>query len=199
MKSECKCNPAILLLFLWLLIIVGLVLNQTYNIVTINYDLSSIVISNTVVIIIFAITYFLIDRRNIKANENKRKVARAVIIDSYDKCLGTITMMDNDWSRNNIASKVNGNIPINEERVLLQIHNYPFLNDGMVQQFATDGVLLFEEFEDYLKIKNDHWSYVSSSVTFYDYYNSHEWIKKSKESLKADIENAKSRLNKSRG
>lgn len=159
-----------------------------------SFDLWSIIIGNTVVISIFVITYFLIDRRNIRIYENKWRVASAVLVDTYDKCAETIKMLEDKNVRSHVASKVNGNIPIGEEKTLLQLHDYPFYNDGLLAQFAADGILSAKQYSDYLKVKSTHWRYVYQAVAFYDYYDDFDGVQCSLVELKSSLEEAKANL-----
>ena len=159
-----------------------------------NISLLSIIISNSVVVIVFIITYCLIDKRNIRLYDNKRKIAFMILNDTYDKCLENINLLDNNYIRSNAALKVNDKVPIGEEKTILQIHNYPFLNDNLVAQFATDGILSAEIYSDYNKVKNAHWRYIYNTLAFFDYYNEHEWVQASLKELKESIHNARSNL-----
>lgn len=194
MKSKNENKIIWVVLACWVVITLLLVLNYKYSWVSLDYSFISVLVSNTVVIAIFVITYILIDKRSIRIQENKRKVAIVALCEVYDKCYSTISMMDNDWIRSNIATKINGQVPISEEKTIIQIHNYPFSNDGMILQFATDGILSKDEYEEYIKIKKDHWSFVYQAVAFYDYYMDHPGVKTSIEALKQDLASAKEML-----
>lgn len=161
-----------------------------------SINLVTLLISNTVVITIFVITYFVIDKRNIRVYDNKKKVALTVLNDTYDRCTESISMLEDNNIRRNAALKINGNTPIGEEKTLLQIHNYPFTNDNLIVQFAIDGILSNEQYKYYYKVKSAHWRYVYHAVAFYDYYHENEWVQNSLKELRESIKEAKASLTK---
>ena len=191
-----KSNRVVVWLALVWVVFISIFIILYFNCPCLKADISllSIIISNSVVFVIFIITYCLIDKRNIRLYDNKRKVAFMLLNDTYDKCVENINLLDNKYIRNNTALKVNDKVPIGEEKTILQIHNYPFLNDNLVAQFATDGILSAEIFSDYNKVKNAHWRYIYNALAFFDYYNEHEWVQASLKELKESIDNARSNL-----
>ena len=60
---------------------------QGINISNINSDLLGIFVNSIVVVGLYMITYFLLDKKNIETRENQRQIIKYMLSNDYKHCL----------------------------------------------------------------------------------------------------------------
>lgn len=153
----------------------------------INIDFWSMLINSVIVIVLYIITYVLIDKRRIKQEENKKNIANLLLRKVYSECLDDIKRMESKDYRTAMASKINFDNSIGDEPVYQKLMESPFDNHEMILSFAKEGVIKAETLEKYLNIKREFRVFIIASMTFYDRY---EIAVKFKGDLDAMIEEA---------
>ena len=94
------------------------------NVPELNMDFVSIVISNAVVIILFIIAYHFVDKRNIKAMENKRELGLHLLEKSSTACEDYFNIMIPQIVSDFIVPKVDFNSTKNI--IVENLQNAPF-------------------------------------------------------------------------
>lgn len=142
------------------------------NMEYINWDLSSIVITNMVVIALFGITYILIDSRNIQKDKNQRDIAYLTLIEIYEECKDMVDLFSQEENRKIASEKVDGNKLAYEDSAHMHYLNYPFENESLIYDFASSGIIPKDVFSDFLSIKKDYQKYITAAIVFYDMFDS---------------------------
>lgn len=162
------------------------------NLRKINWEIASIVISNVIVIGLYLITYFVIDKRSLDVNNNKREIAKLSLLKVYEKCLEMIDLFDLDDVVKCAAMKCDFNKLSFQDSVMQQYLNIPFESENVILDFAKSGIISAEEYGDYLEIQNDYKAHIRTKLLFFDrkvlqHYKKDELlqhIEKSQNSLK---------------
>lgn len=136
------------------------------NVPELNMDFVSIVISNAVVIILFIIAYHFVDKRNIKAMENKRELGLHLLEKSSTACEDYFNIMIPQIVSDFIVPKVDFNSTKNI--IVENLQNAPFDFDEQLMELFLDGTLTKVEMDLYTELKSQYGKYISSRVTFYD-------------------------------
>lgn len=135
-----------------------------------NWDLVSLIVSNLVVIELFIITFILIDNRNLKKEINKEKIAARMIVLTYENCKKYIELLTTDIIKAYIIPKCDfKKTTLEKENLIFQnLKNAPFTYESQLLDFAKEGIITTEIFDDYIKLKNLYSSYVEIRLTFFD-------------------------------
>lgn len=133
-----------------------------------NWDFLSLVIGNSLVVILYIVTYLLIDHREIQRANNQVRNTRNILIAIYRQCREQIEDLDNSRMRALIAKKCNFDIPRFQEPFFLQIQESPFELEQYIMDASNNGVLTDREFQAYLSIRREYKEYVSNRITFFD-------------------------------
>ncbi len=156
-----------------------------------NVDFLSLIIGNVIVISLFISTYYIVDQRNIKKENNQQSIAYLTLIDVYKSCLDMVEMFKNDEIREKAVEKVDGSKTLLDNKHQQHWLNYPFENESMICGFASSGIISKEVFKEYLTIKADYQKYINVSIVFSDVY---ERFKQLETNLTNDIAKAISEL-----
>ncbi len=138
-----------------------------------NYDFLGIFIPNIVLIFIFLITYFLIDRRNMekeeKINNNQQNVLNIMLQKTYFTCKEYLRLVINnsEMIEKYIIPKINPN-ELDGKRIIDTQKNSPFSYDDQIMKMVYDGLVEKDILNNYIEIKNLFKSYVDMRITFYD-------------------------------
>lgn len=138
------------------------------NVPSVNWDVASIVTGNIIVIGLFLITYFLLDRRNIARENNQREIAVLTLQLIYDTCCEMIDLFSNDTAAENVAKKCDFNKLEFQDPVMQQYLNIPFDNHADILDFAKSGVITAKEYGSYLKIRKNYKLHIRMKITFFD-------------------------------
>lgn len=135
------------------------------NVPELNMDFVSIVLSNAVVIILFIIAYHFVDKRNIKALENKQEVGLHLLKKAGDACEDYFNIMIPQIVSDLIVPKVDFNSTKN--KIVENLQNAPFDFDEQLMELFLDGTLTKEEMDLYTELKSQYGKYILSRITFY--------------------------------
>ena len=188
---------------IFLIIIVGVLLLDIGNILyfiskNINYDFLGIFIPNIVLIFIFMITYFLIDKRNMEKEEkisnNRQSVLNIMLKKTYYTCKEYLRIVINNPEiiEQYIIPKINQN-ETKKQPIIETQKNSPFNYDEQIMKMAYDGLVNKEVLENYLEIKSLFQSYVDMKITFYDI---EKYKRRDTDELRNDLEEDNEKLNR---
>lgn len=134
-----------------------------------NCDLISTVITNSVVIILFLISYYLIDSRAIKRERNKRKVGERLLIACAEECKKNIELLDeSETLEKYIIPKVNFSIAPKRDPIIGGILQVPFANESTILSFFESGALDDKNLQSFLELKRKHSDYIQMKIILFD-------------------------------
>ena len=136
------------------------------NVPELNMDFVSIVLSNAVVIILFIIAYHFVDKRNIKALENKQELGLHLLNKAGDACEDYFNIMIPQIVSDLNVPKVDSNSTKN--KIVENLQNAPFDFDEQLMELFLDGTLTKEEMDLYTELKSQYGKYILSRITFYN-------------------------------
>lgn len=135
---------------------------------SINWDFTSMLIGNVIVIILYLITFVLIDRSNIKRSENQERNVHIILTKIYSHCKEFIELLDNKDTAKMAAKKCNFDVPNFQDPVMVKYQDLPFELEQYVLDASHNGILSEEEFQTYISIRKRYKSYITNKITFFD-------------------------------
>lgn len=136
-----------------------------------NWDFLSIIITNSIVIGLFLVAYFMIDRRNIAREGHKRVAALILLRNVYLICTEIAEIFDEDGPRYSAVGHCDGKALAFEDSAFSFYRNRPFLeHEQALAGFMSDGIFSKAEIERYYEIKRQYQKYINVAITLYDHY-----------------------------
>lgn len=168
----------IMIFVIILLVTMGLFLMDYLNVFykigisigNVNMEFWNIFINAFVVVILYIITYLVIDKKQIKQLDNKKNVAIMLLRETFKECLSDIELMDKEVYRTQAASKINFDDYLNNNVAFQTLADGPFQNHEMILSFAKEGILSSKQLETYLNVKKEFRLFLIMSITFFDKY-----------------------------
>lgn len=134
----------------------------------INPDLFGIVVNSLVVIVLYVITYFEIDKRQVKKDENSQNLTYSLLLKTYISCLNTVNLLKNKTVlRKYIISQIDFDKLENENSVYTSLKNSPFDSYNHVLTLAENGYVEGNFINKYLVIKEKYRSYITFCISFF--------------------------------
>lgn len=138
---------------------------------------------NTIsVIIIFIVTYILLNIREIEIQEreiirekNKQDISLLILINCYEECKKYINMISEEIVNKYIIPKIDFNAE--KSIIITNIQNAPFDNDNVVIDLGKDGQLSKDQVSNYFVIKDKFKQYINFRIIFYDCPNEYNYLK----------------------
>lgn len=135
----------------------------------INMDLLSIFFDSLVVIILYIVTYFHIDKKRILKDANSEKVANVLMRQTYLECLDNLKLINNkQMLKEFIVPKVDFDKTDSENKVVVNLQNLPFKSYDNLMNLAISGYVSENRLDKYLWIKKEYAYIISIKITFYD-------------------------------
>lgn len=160
----------IVVISIQIIIIFADIINVPYsigvNVGSINWEAQSLCIT----VVLFFVTFFLINRRDIQRQKYQEDVARYALCYTYSSCKEMVRLLDNSNVRACVAKKCDFNSPIGKDEQLQMIIKKPFEYDKVILEFSVNGFLKKEEFNIYLDIKSKYENYVVRTIIFFEIY-----------------------------
>lgn len=139
------------------------------NFSDINIYLFSAVFNSFIVVLLYLITYFMIDKKQVKKEYNAKQTAHILMSLSYNKCKETISLLDNnEVIHKYIIPKVDFNKADSDNPVIYNTQNNPFIEFEHILHLAGNGYIDNKRLNRYLHFISDYKSYVSYKITFFD-------------------------------
>ena len=139
------------------------------NITNVNIDLFGIFFNSFVVVLLYIITFFVIDKKQVEKEINAKRTAHILMSLSYKNCKDTISLFDNnEMIRRNIVPKIDFNDTNNNSPIVQALQNKPFTEYEHILQLAESGYINDKRFERYLSFMSDYKMYISFKITFFD-------------------------------
>ena len=135
----------------------------------INMDLFVVIFNSFIVILLYLITYFMIDKKNVEKEYNARRTAHILMSLSYKKCEEIICLFDNnDMISKYIVPKVDFDKILSDNPAANNLQNKPFVELEYILQLAGNGYIVDKRLEKYLSFISDYKLYISNKITFFD-------------------------------
>ncbi len=174
-----KISPKIcmLLFLLFLLFICCMLITIDYNnslsrmglrVDNFNWELISILVNALVLLLVFILTYLLIDIYNVEKNKNKRNIVKQLLKNDYEACLRYLDILLDKEQLVYICNKVDKDKLLWENKALLEYVEKTFNNEKMIVDYASQGVVDSELFENYNRVKNTYKDFFVGLVCFSD-------------------------------
>lgn len=139
------------------------------DITNVNMDLFGILFNSFVVVLLYIITYFVIDKKQVEKEDNAKRTAYILMSLSYESCKDTILLFDNnEIICKHIVPKVKFSETYDNNLIIQNIENKPFSEYEHVLQLAENGHIDDKRLEQYLRFMNDYKTYISLKITFFD-------------------------------
>ena len=123
----------------------------------INMGFFDALLNAVIVIVLYIITYFFVDSRQIQKDANAKDTADILLLYTYKECVDNLHIVLNPmWTKNYIAPKVDFNRPINKNSVVSNIQDLPFSSKSEIFELATGGYVEKEVLTRYLHIQAEY-------------------------------------------
>jgi hypothetical protein len=135
----------------------------------VNYTLIDTVLNVSVVISLYIITFFLIDKRQIRKDDNAKGTADILMLSAYNQCKELSKIVDTQsWLERYIVPKIDFNKTDLDNRVILNLQNNPFAEHSHILLLAENGAISRGDLMKYFEIMELYKSFISLRITFYD-------------------------------
>lgn len=138
-----------------------------FNVKNINTSFNN----NIVTMLIFVITYLLINKKNIEKNSqdiqqknNQREIALATFVDICKECKDIINII-RTFDNKQFAA-VNNN-----ETILKYYTDYPFKYSDIMYSFAQNGIITKDEYSQFMVIQRSYKGYITPKIVNYNNKN----------------------------
>lgn len=85
----------------------------------INMGFFDALLNAVIVIVLYIITYFFVDSRQIQKDANAKDTANVLLLYTYKECLDNLRIVGNiEWVKKYIAPKVDGDKPVTENKIM---------------------------------------------------------------------------------
>lgn len=162
-------SKIIILVISFILLILAYLILDYYNVIgvlslnvdRINFDLLSIFINNLIVIVLFLITYFLVDEKNSKARRNKKEIVKYMIEDDYKTVLRYLDILEDKTQLKMIMENINKDSYLIRNDYFNNWMDVSFKNYNDIMQYSSQGLIDVEVLKKYLYIRSNY-SYTMS-------------------------------------
>ena len=146
----------------------------------INENIFSTAVNAFVVIILYIISYYAIEKyqkdkadaaetRELAKQENINRIVDLLLFNTYNDCLTCLKALSNPQIiKTIIVPKVDFNKPIAEDKTM-QVYLYrPFSSFKEIMQFAENGYLSIAQLKEYLWVQSKYQDVVRDKIVLYD-------------------------------
>lgn len=139
-----------------------------------------------VVIVLYIITYEIIDKRDNRRKQNQEEVAKILLEQSYQSCIQYMNMIDSVEFKKICPKRFPGDQTMENNSAYHKMRVAPFENDLNIFALGEAGVISASNISNYLIVKSKYSIYLSNVVCFPE-------VDQMTDSLKVDLKNAISR------
>lgn len=132
-----------------------------YNI---NLDLWNILI----IVILYILTYEIIDKRDNKRKQNQEELARILLEETYKECDKYKNMIDSEIFKRICPKRFPGDQTMENNAAYHDIRKAPFEHDSIIFSLGEEGIISASEMLNYINVKNKYSIYFSNIVCFPD-------------------------------
>ncbi len=148
-----------------------------------NYDFLNIFINSSVVIFVFLLTYYMIEKqtsdREKKVEYNKKNALRILLTQVRKECVDVLEILENqNLLERFIIPKID--FDCHSNLVEENLKNNPFKNEQYIIDLFGAGIASFQEFDNYINLKQKFQKYILLKIVFFDLDTQKEKISKEK-------------------
>lgn len=138
----------------------------------INMGFFDVLLNSVIVVVLYIITYYFVDRRQIQKDKNSKDTADVLLIYAYKECLDNLQMVWNSgWVKQYIIPKVDGDKPVTENKIIMNLQSLPFASKGEILELSKGGYVEKGVLARYLHIQKEYNHIINMKITFYDLNN----------------------------
>ena len=162
MKTRKKIIILICMFFIISIIYIFLDYNNFFsknllNIKNINMDLLSIYFTNLIVILLYIITYFIVDEKKAIERKNKKEIVRYMLKDDYKACLRYLNILEDKNQLKILIENINSeNINLYKNEYFNKWMDVSFKNYNDIMQYSNQGIVKINVLKQYLYIKSEY-------------------------------------------
>lgn len=134
----------------------------------INIAFTSIIVSNSIVVLLYMITYFSLDSRNITKRDNQRAIAELLLLSTYKSTSDSVKLFQDDKVAITALDHCQTNKLLSQDPVMQGYIDLPFKQNEMICGFAAEGIITADEFANYLKVKELYKDHIIIRIAFAD-------------------------------
>lgn len=131
-----------------------------------NFDLLGIFVNSIIVIGLYLMTYFLIDKKNIQTRNNQEEIIRYMLKNDYNACLNYLKLMSDNLTIERISKHIKGDVLLYKDDFFMNYINIPFENYQNITNYAIQGIVSRELLEKYYFIKRSYKEVVTGIISF---------------------------------
>ena len=150
----------------------------------------SVIVSNLVVVLLFAITFVMLDLKNLKDRTNKFQIAITLIKNDYNQCLNFLRVFESKDLRKNVLSKLESDAFSYNNDYYNNLISVSFKNYEIIMQYANQGILTTDTIKEYLYIKDNYSSVITGYVLSQGMIDVENAIDLGRENLQSKISEA---------
>lgn len=130
-----------------------------------NWDFYMGSLNVITVVVLYVITYKVLDKREIKKEKNKNEISAILIKSCYEQCNFYIEILNKEIVENSIVPKIDFDSTNNT--LIINLQNAPFENENIIMDLVIDGQITKEQIASYLNVKQKFSQYVTMRITFF--------------------------------
>ena len=135
----------------------------------INMDFFDVFLNSVVVVVLYIITYYFVDRRQIQKDANSKDTADVMLLYTYKECLDNLQMVWNsELVKEYIIPKVDGNKPVTENKIIVNLQRSPFASKAEILELSKNGYVEKDVLGRYLHIQKEYNNMINMKITFFD-------------------------------
>lgn len=134
----------------------------------INMDALGIFTSVITAVIIFLLTFFLVERWDLRKQFNQTQMASMFLSKTYKDCKFYLSGLDLG-ALDKLVKRTDFNAYYNHDSPAARYADIPFENEQKIMQYAEEGIVSSAIIEKYLEVKNEYLKHITMSVIFFDH------------------------------
>ena len=150
----------------------------------------SVIVTNSIVVLLFAITFVIFDLKNLKDRTNKFQIAITLIKNDYNQCLNFLRVFESKDLRKNVLSKLESDAFSYNNDYYNNLISVSFKNYEIIMQYANQGILTTDTIKEYLYIKDNYSSVITGYVLSQGMIDVENAIDLGRENLQSKISEA---------
>lgn len=122
----------------------------------INGELLSVFAPNLLVILLYVITYFIVDEKNAKERKNKKEIVKYMLEDDYNTCLRYLDVLENKMQLKIIVEQLSKDGCLYKNEYFNEWMDVSFKNYNYIMEYSSQGIIDVKILKKYLYIKSQY-------------------------------------------
>ncbi len=133
-----------------------------------NWEFLSLIVNNLILIVLYVVTYIVIDRKNVVRSNNQEQSAKRYLKTIYNQCNNFIDLLDMEDARELMTSRCDFNKPVNDNPILNNLCDLPFELEHHVLEASNNGILSDADLSRFLDIRVRYKNYIQFRIIFFN-------------------------------